>query len=197
MEKKIGVYVIKNIVNGKYYVGSASNLKTRWTIHKNSLIKNEHHSIKLQRSFNKHGINSFIFEPIQYCSKESLIINEQYWIDHFDSYNKGYNCVPKAGSTIGYKHTEDTKKRMSLSKIGIKLNRPSANKGKKMSEEQKLKISISNKGNKSCVGRKLSKDHIEKIMKSNIGRQISKETRNKMSISQMGNTNKKNKFKNK
>jgi len=96
-----GIYVIKNIVNGKYYVGSSVNINHRINCHKSDLSLNKHHSIKLQSSVNKHGINSFLFEIIQYCSIKTLIINEQYWINHFNSYNKGYDCNPIAENCLG------------------------------------------------------------------------------------------------
>ncbi len=106
-----GIYIIKNLVNGKVYVGSSVNLHRRWVVHKYRLKANKHHSIKLQNSWNKYGSDAFEFITIQLCKKENLITEEQYWIDWFDSYLIGYNCTPKAAnSNFGAKHSEETKK---------------------------------------------------------------------------------------
>jgi len=59
--KMTGIYRIVNIVTGKVYVGSAININKRWSIHKLRLKENKHHSIKLQNSVNKHGIDNFLF----------------------------------------------------------------------------------------------------------------------------------------
>ena len=124
MGKLTGIYKITNKLNNKIYVGSGIDIKNRWNLHKFKLKNNKHHSIKLQRSYNKHGIDHFIFEVLEYCSKDVLIEREQYWIDTLNSYNKGYNCNPIAGNTFGFKMSEDTKSIMSniKSKKGKLLN---------------------------------------------------------------------------
>ena len=155
----IGIYKIVNLVNGKMYIGSAANIKKRWLIHKNELRKHIHHSIKLQRAWNKYeGIN-FKFEIIEECEKEKLISREQYYIDLYDVVNNGYNCNPIAGSNLGRKLSNKTKKKMSESA-----------KGKKMSNEAKKKISNFRKGRKPW----------------NIDIQMSKKTKKKMSDSKSG-----------
>jgi len=127
-----GIYAIINIYNDKCYIGSAIKLKRRWQDHLKHLKSNKHHSILLQRAFNKHWINPFLFIVIEYCEKDRLIEKELHWMNEL---KPEYNLAPIAGSCLGYKHTVETKKKMS-----------EANKNKKLSEETKLKISISNKG---------------------------------------------------
>ena len=82
---KTGVYKITNQANDKMYVGSAIDLMNRWYKHKSQLNKNKHHSIKLQRAWNKYGVDNFKFEIIEECDKEKLIEIEQYYIDLYDS----------------------------------------------------------------------------------------------------------------
>lgn len=157
-----GIYIIKNIINGKYYVGSAINIKSRWITHKYNLNRNKHHSIHLQNAWNKYRPDAFFFETIQYCKKEDLISNEQYWINHFDSYKSGYNANPNAGSNLGRKfnnrkklfgnknpffgrkHSEETKQKNRESHIG----KSGPNKGKVFSKEHCKKISEAKKGKK-------------------------------------------------
>lgn len=91
---KSGIYQIKNSLNQKVYVGSAKDFDKRWKKHFSDLEKGTHHSIKLQRSYNKHG-NIFecnILEEIPY-EKSLIIERENFWIKKLDSKNNGYNIA--------------------------------------------------------------------------------------------------------
>lgn len=152
-----GIYIIKNNVNGKVYVGSAINLKQRWYRHISSLRLNKHHSSRLQNSVNKYGLENFEFISVQYCNREELISNEQFWIDYFDSYNNGLNGKPKAGNSLGFKHSNESKKKISelakgnkrcVGRLATQKTKDAVSKtgkrfkGKKQSEEQKIKRGI-------------------------------------------------------
>ncbi len=159
---KSGIYQIKNIITDKVYIGSAININLRWKEHLNDLKGNKHHSIKLQRSFNIHGIDNFMFEVIEPCDIIILIEREQFFIDMFDSYNNGYNCIPTAGSRLGSIQSEETKE-----KIRQKLKgRVSPRKGVEVTDETKIKMS-----------------------NSKLGVSISEEAKVNMSKSKLGNKN--------
>lgn len=64
---KPGIYIIENLVNHKVYVGQAYNVLLRWYCHQHELIHNVHYNKHLQRSFNKHGIESFQFVLLKNC----------------------------------------------------------------------------------------------------------------------------------
>ena len=113
MENITGIYMIKNLTNGKCYIGSAVKIVYRINKHIAMLNKNEHHSIKLQRAWNKYGAESFGFYTIQNCDKKDCIKNEQYWIDFFNSFTNGYNGRPKADNNLGSKWGTLTIKKMS------------------------------------------------------------------------------------
>ena len=182
-----GIYKIQNVVNGKCYIGSAKSFRTRFRKHKNVLVKNAHHSIKLQRAWNKHGEDAFIFQPIIFCEPKNLLFYEQQAIDAFNSYCDGYNATIKANSALGVKRSDKTKAKISISKTGIKLSAEhkkaisDGNKGKKRSDETKEKIRIVN------TGVKKSKSHIENMRKANLGKKHSDETKAKVSASLIGN----------
>jgi group I intron endonuclease len=72
-----GIYQIVNTKNGKSYIGSSKNIKRRFSIHKSALKNNRHHCVHLQRSYNKHGIDTFKFDIL----KELIEPTEQQLFD--------------------------------------------------------------------------------------------------------------------
>lgn len=149
---KSGIYKITNTVNNKCYIGSTIDIIRRWKLHKTQLKHNRHHSILLQRSYTKHGIDSFKYSVILYCSVEDLIIYEQKIID---LYKPEYNICSIAGSLLGIKRSEETKQKMSV-----------ANKGKIRTEEQKKRMSEASKGNKHHLGHRHSEETKQKMSES-------------------------------
>ena len=90
-----GVYMIKNKLNGKVYIGSSNQIRRRWQEHERRLAAGIHASWKLQAAYNySHNIDDFEFAVIEEVSdSKQLIAREQYWMDYYDAYNTGYNCT--------------------------------------------------------------------------------------------------------
>jgi len=87
---KSGIYKIRNLVNGKIYVGSAVDFDKRKREHFNLLKNNKHVNKHLQSSWNLNGEDSFLFEIIEEVhDKENLIEREQCYIDIL---KPSYNC---------------------------------------------------------------------------------------------------------
>jgi group I intron endonuclease len=74
-------------LNGKIYVGSAKNFSKRWKRHLKDLELGVHSSIKLQRSYDKHGKDVFVFEIIERIKyeKDLIIERENFYISKFNS----------------------------------------------------------------------------------------------------------------
>ncbi|MEZ5040299.1 MAG: GIY-YIG nuclease family protein [Saprospiraceae bacterium] len=101
-----GIYAIKNTLNGRMYIGSSKNIRSRIFQHLNSLEhkQNNHHSSFLQFAWNKYGKSNFSIIILEVLDKEKeLIFREQYWIDYFNSYDEGYNARPRAEANYGIK----------------------------------------------------------------------------------------------
>lgn len=137
-----GIYKIES-QDGRVYVGSSENIERRWQEHINTMRRNKHHSIHLQRAFNKYGADYFTFSVLEYCAKDRLLHYEQIWLNIlFTSLDKHsiFNSNPTAGNGAGRKVSEETRLKMSLARKGRK--------GTPHTKESKKKMSESHKGKK-------------------------------------------------
>jgi len=107
-----GVYLIRNTLDGKVYVGSSKDLSTRFRSHMYALNSDGHHSVKLQRAWNKYGTDAFVFEKVVVCSVENLLRYEQIVIDFYKAHTEGYNILCKAGSREGTPHSKEVAAKM-------------------------------------------------------------------------------------
>ena len=146
--KKSGIYQIRNLVNGKIYVGSSINLRKRMKDHFRDLRNNRHANQHLQKAYNKYGLDKFVFEVLEYVEKDVLLKREQYYIDTLNVVNEGYNICPIAAHT--FRVWTPTQKQ---NRCGV--NNPMY--GKHLSEEHKKCLSEAHKG---CIpwnkGRKMT-----------------------------------------
>jgi len=122
MIRRSGIYQIVNSENGKRYVGSTVCFRTRFNTHRLQLNKGAHHSSYLQRAWDKYGPDAFKFQIVMICAPEDNIFFEQRAMDAFESTNDllGYNVAPAAGSQLGFKHSDKSKKAMSVGRTGLK-----------------------------------------------------------------------------
>ena len=74
----IGVYKITNLVNGKVYIGSSVNIKSRKWKHFYSLSHNKHQNQHLQRAYNKYGKENFSFEILKHIDFIENYVNAGY-----------------------------------------------------------------------------------------------------------------------
>lgn len=107
-----GIYEIVNAANNKRYIGSAVCFRKRFYVHRCNLRMNEHHSPRLQNSWNKHGEATFRFTPLLICAPKDLLFYEQRVMDSFKPF---YNVAPTAASMLGFKHPPESRARMSES----------------------------------------------------------------------------------
>ena len=159
LPKISGIYQIRNTTNNKLYIGSTTSFYRRWQEHQRKLNLNKYTSSKLQNAWNKYGKEAFIFEILLQCDKDSLLSQEQYYIDKLNTVNVGYNTAPKAGNTLGIKKgpmPEEQKKKLSIAMTGKKITWPEEarqalverNKSRVWTDEAKQKISEASKGSK-------------------------------------------------
>ena len=134
-DRQSGIYQILNLINKKFYIGSAVDFYERYHSHLHYLNSNNHHNEHLQRAYNKYGADAFEFQVLEYCEKDQLRLKEQAWIDWTRACEVGYNIRKDATSNSGLKFSEEHRVKMSVWQIG-----------KRLSEETKEKISNKLKG---------------------------------------------------
>lgn len=126
-----GVYQIVNIVNGRKYIGSSKNIEKRFEEHRKNLKTNKHINIILQRSYNKYGENSFIYEIVEECELDKLFEFEQKYLD---TETNLFNIGKKASG--GDNLSNHPNKLNIINRMKISLNE----KMKKLSIEEKKTI---------------------------------------------------------
>lgn len=102
----VGIYKITNLINNKCYIGQSTNIYNRFSQHRSAsrCEKDLAYNFNIHQAMRKYGIENFIFEIIEECSKEELIQKEVYWINYYDSFKNGYNMNP--GGFGGFKSQE-------------------------------------------------------------------------------------------
>jgi len=198
-----GIYQITNQVNGKCYIGSAVNLKRRWQHHLAALRCGGHSNLHLQRAFDKDGEEAFVFEVFEEAGSENLIAREQYYLD---TLKPEYNFSPTAGSPLGYRHTEDAKRKLKGRQspmygkhhsVSARAKLSNARKGKLRSEDAKQKTRAWWTPERRQVqsdrkkGKRPTEEHRRKLSEARngernpmYGKHHSEETKRKISITQ-------------
>lgn len=140
VDPNCGVYMIRNMRNGKKYIGSTKDARQREKNHFEELRANRHHCDHLQNAWNlEDDTDVFQFVMFIYCKKEDLLAMEQ---SCFDVMKPEYNSSLIAGRP---EHTAAVRAKMSAKKLG----KPSPRKGVKSSPEAVQKMRESKLGKPS------------------------------------------------
>jgi len=132
------IYKVTNKITGKSYIGQTiKTLNIRRNGHYADVKRNKNDNNYFHNALRKYGKENFEWETIEECnSKEDLNLAEEWYIRYYNTFGKGgYNLTYGGEGSQGYKHTEESKR-----KIG------NISKGRKLSKEWREKISKSGKG---------------------------------------------------
>lgn len=203
------IYLLINKINGKRYIGFTTDLEARKSNHINRANAGTHKNILISNAIKKYGWDAFDYIVIDSHPDAEYAKNvlEPKYIKEYDTYfenKKGYNMTYGGEGTLGYKRTEEEKRRMSEQRKGKKKN---------LTEEQRKKISENTSGEnnpnygkthsketrkKISEGIKLaykegrikikpkSKEHIEKLVQASKNRVYTPELRKKISDAKKG-----------
>ena len=111
----IGIYEIRNIINNVIYIGSSINVEKRMCMHRSLLNRGKHHSIKLQRAWNKYNSESFLFTLLKEVEEKKLKNEEQDILDKVLTNRKLYYniSVDATAPSRGQKITDIVKAKTS------------------------------------------------------------------------------------
>jgi group I intron endonuclease len=123
----------KHTESGKIYIGSAKDLRKRLRTYYNiNDLERNSPSMAICRALLKYGYSRFSLTILEYCEVKQCLERENHY---FKLFKPEYNILKKAGSSLGFVHSEESKALMRGAALGRKL-----------SEETRAKMSASQKG---------------------------------------------------
>lgn len=160
---KCGIYLLRNSVTNKVYVGQSIHIHTRFSEHKKSAKRGD--KSHLYDALRKYGVAAFTCEVLEECPPELFDEREAHWMSIYDCRNpeKGYNLMPAGQNgrimdanmrallsekSRGYKQTPEAIEKMRASASGrvhtseAKAKISAANKGRAVSEQAAKKLSL-------------------------------------------------------
>lgn len=213
MDKTYGIiYKATNKINDKAYIGQTiKSLEIRKSQHISRALR-ERSDFYFYRAIRKYGVENFSWKIIDRCDNIKFLDDmEIFYIGYYNTFVDGYNltfggkngcqCLAETKkrlsvankgkrSWLGKKHTEESKLKMSISRMGKKNHFY----GKYHSEETKRKMSEAQSGEKHHLyGKHLSFETKQKLSKANSGKNsplfgthLSDETKRKISVGRVG-----------
>lgn len=162
-----GIYKIINVVNNKFYVGSAVNFRKRKSRHFSELRTGKHNNRHLLAAWNKYGEQAFVFVVVEEVTDRALLLGaENRWLKEHVGKDYCYN-------------------------IGVDATAPMLGMHGELSPTWGLKRTSEQLIAQNWTGKKHTPESKEKIRQSLIGKPKPKEVRDKISatLSGAGNPN--------
>lgn len=103
---KSGIYMWVNTINNKKYVGSSAELQRRFSAYYSIAYITKYNTTMIHRALLKYGYSAFSLHILEYCNSSVLIEKEQYYMDLI---KPEYNLLKTAGSSLGWKQSEEWK----------------------------------------------------------------------------------------
>lgn len=113
---KKDIYIIKNDINTKIYIGQSKNVEERFKGHCKS-SSSQHHNSLIDRAINKYGKEHFWFEILE-KDVEDYDEREKYWIKYYNSKHPiGYNLADGGESPPVYYGEKHPNAKISDNKV--------------------------------------------------------------------------------
>lgn len=107
-----GIYLFINNINGHTYIGSSAHLNARMKNYLNTafLKSKQNMNMPIVKALLKYGQSNFSLQILEHVSVDILTVRETFYIT---SVLPHYNVLKQGYSSLGYKHTEETKQLLS------------------------------------------------------------------------------------
>lgn len=125
------IYKITNLKNNKIYIGFTINeIQVRLRNHIRASRQDKKKHTYLHSAIKKYGEEFFSIEEVE-CGEDKKLLKERekYWIEYF---NPEYNLTKGGDGCLGYKHSRETKSKITGCPKGAKQT---------LSEEQRVALS--------------------------------------------------------
>lgn len=126
LKERSGIYAIYCKTEDKFYIGSAADLSKRLKSHFNNPKRSNKN---LQEAILKYGKEDFyilvllFLGPTNFITTTNLVVAENLFLQSPNiTIDMLYNVVMNAQSTYGFKHSDDTKQKLRLLRLGKKLS---------------------------------------------------------------------------
>jgi group I intron endonuclease len=120
---KSGIYMFTNKLTNDIYIGQSKNLVNRFRKYFSPSYLKHKENLLISKALIKYGFSNFSLTILEYCKISDLVNREQYY---FDTLKPKYNTLKIAGSSLNYKHTKETKLKISNALKGIYKKKKSA-----------------------------------------------------------------------
>jgi len=142
------IYKATNKINGKMYIGQTVGSLNRRIVNHISKSLSKKDNFYFHGAIRKYGKENFVWEIIAKCnSLEELNKTEVEMIEKYNAFGDGYNLTEGGEGIAKFKHTDESRKKMSEARKGEKNHMY----GRPQTDEAKKKISESHKGKKSYM----------------------------------------------
>lgn len=156
LENKAGIYKITNNITGECYIGQSVDIPRRIMEH---FCVNTKPLTPVKEAVIKYGKENFSVDVLEECHDTSTLYErELYWIGKL---KPSYNVRMGGAGDESYRHSEETKKRLSES---------AKRQWQTMSEEQKEALLSNLKGPR--IGHEVSVETREKLRQANLGKKL-------------------------
>jgi len=168
------IYKVTNKINNKCYIGqTVKRLMIRKCEHECRAMHKYGTCSYFHRAIRKYGQKNFVWDTLVFCkSKEELDLAEEWYIRYYKTFVGfdvccGYNLTLGGEGSVGFVHTEASKKLISINKKGKYCGKDNPFFGHHHTIDVLRKISNANGGkNGFWYGKKIPKNIIEKRAES-------------------------------
>jgi len=152
-ERISGVYAIRNMTNGKVYVGRSVDCKGRWGHHRAQLRKGKHANPHLQAAWSRYGEGAFVLGILEReADRSRLPALERKWIEYLQSGDRerGYNLdTVREGRWV---MSEETKAKIGAANRG-KIRSPAMKKRMREVKQGQGKGRVKSPGERANLSR--------------------------------------------
>lgn len=171
-----GIYKITHEASGRYYLGSSCDVEKRWRAHRNALRRGAHHSLFLQRAWDKYGEDAFSFLVVEHVAPSAdLRLREQEYLDAIRNIEDAFN-VSQSASGGDLLSAHPNREAIILRMTSTLRERYAA-----MSADERRRLFGRSGEDNPNYGNRWSASQRRRLAKQRMGKPLSEETKKKLS----------------